>query len=131
MPRREPEGATTLADGRKRPFDTIDGALQAWHADDTLHAEKLFEQGIDEYRRRERDAVDFALGSYGAFLAEQGRRDAAARVFEEATVADRSLRRCDSDDHASSVGSVAAPGIKASPLWLTRTRTQAPDSGRH
>jgi len=68
----------------KRPFDTIAEALQAWQADDTLLAENLFEQGIDAYKRREPDGVDFALGRYGAFLVDQGRKDDAARILEQA-----------------------------------------------
>ena len=83
-PRREPERPATFAPARKRPFDTIAEALQAWQANDAALAEKLFEQGIDAYKRREPDGVDFALGRYGAFLLDQDRTDDAARVLEEA-----------------------------------------------
>ncbi|MGB9232875.1 MAG: hypothetical protein WCC04_00545 [Terriglobales bacterium] len=64
----------------KRPFDTITEALQAWQADDALLGENLFEQGIDAYKRRAPDGVDFALGRYGAFLVDQGRKDDADGV---------------------------------------------------
>ena len=83
-PRREPERPATFAPAGKRPFDTIAEALQAWQANDAALAEKLFEQGIDAYKRREPDGVDFALGRYGAFLLDQDRKDDAARILEQA-----------------------------------------------
>jgi tetratricopeptide (TPR) repeat protein len=70
--------------GRKRPFDTIAQAEQAWQADDVARAEKLFDQGISAYKREEPDGLDFALGRCGAFLLAQGRRDEAAHVLEQA-----------------------------------------------
>ncbi len=69
---------------RKRPFDTIAQAEQAWQAGDLARAEKLFEVGIAAYEREEPDGLDFALGRCGAFLLAQGRRDEAARVLEQA-----------------------------------------------
>ena len=78
-PRVRQDGFVT---GSTRPFDIIAEALQAWQADDARRAERLFEQGIDAYERREPDDVDFALGRYGAFLLDQDRKDDAARIFE-------------------------------------------------
>jgi len=69
---------------RKRPFDTIAQAEQAWQAGDLARAEKLFEVGIAAYEREEPDGLDFALGRCGAFLLAQGRRDEAAHVLEQA-----------------------------------------------
>lgn len=69
---------------RKRPFDTIAQAEQAWQAGDLARAEKLFEVGIAAYEREEPDGLNFALGRCGAFLLAQGRRDEAARVLEQA-----------------------------------------------
>ncbi len=69
---------------RKRPFDSIAQAEQAWQAGDLARAEKLFEVGIAAYEREEPDGLDFALGRCGAFLLAQGRRDEAAHVLEQA-----------------------------------------------
>jgi hypothetical protein len=83
-PRRARARPVTLAEGGVRPFDAIAEALQAWQVDDALLAEKLFEQGIDAYKRLEPGGVDFALGRYGAFLVDQDRKDDAARILEQA-----------------------------------------------
>jgi tetratricopeptide (TPR) repeat protein len=69
---------------QKRPFDIIAEALAAWQASHPTRVEKLFEQGVEAYKRFEPGGVDFALGRYGAFLLDQGRKDEALRVFEEA-----------------------------------------------
>lgn len=82
--RGEAEGPATFEPGCKRPFDAIAEALQAWQVGESARAEKLFEQGIDAYKRQEPDGVDFALGRYGAFLLDQDRKDEAARVLEQA-----------------------------------------------
>ena len=66
------------------PFEVISEALQAWKTGDAVGAERLFERGIEAYRRREPDGLDFALGRYGAFLVAQGRKDDAARILERA-----------------------------------------------
>ncbi len=83
-PRRESANPATFAASEKRPFDTIAEAQAAWQATDPARAEKLFEQGVDAYKRREPRAVDFALGRYGAFLLDQDRKDEALRVLEQA-----------------------------------------------
>lgn len=83
-PPRETARAAPLGQSTKRPFDTIAEALQAWEANDASRAEKLFQQGIDAYKRREPDGMDFALGRYGAFLLDQDRKDDAVRIFERA-----------------------------------------------
>ena len=83
-PGRESERTVTSAAMQKRPFDIIAEALAAWQASDPTRAEKLFEQGVEAYKRFEPGGVDFALGRYGAFLLDQGRKDEALRVFEEA-----------------------------------------------
>ena len=84
VPRLQPEPASQSASGKgdSRPYDTIGGALQAWEAGDASRAERLFQQGIDEYKRREPGGLDFALGRYGAFLLDQDRKDDAARILE-------------------------------------------------
>ena len=69
---------------RKRPFDTIADAQAAWQASDPTRAEKLFEEGVGAYKRRDPSGVDFALGRYGAFLLDQDRKDEALRVLEQA-----------------------------------------------
>jgi outer membrane protein assembly factor BamB/tetratricopeptide (TPR) repeat protein len=81
---REPECPVTFAASEKRPFDTIGEAEAAWQASDPTRAEKLFEQGIDAYKRIEPSGADFALGRYGAFLLDQDRKDEALRVLEQA-----------------------------------------------
>ena len=83
-PRRESERPVTFAASEKRPFDTIAEAEAAWQASDPTRAERLFEQGVDAYKRREPSGVDFALGRYGAFLLDEGRKDEALRVLEQA-----------------------------------------------
>jgi len=83
-PGRESERPVTFAASEKRPFDTIADAQAAWRAGDPRRAEKLFEQGVDAYKRREPSGVDFALGRYGAFLLDQDRKDEALRVLEQA-----------------------------------------------
>ncbi|MGA7894158.1 MAG: DnaJ domain-containing protein [Candidatus Sulfotelmatobacter sp.] len=83
-PGRESERPVTSAASEKRPFDTIADAQAAWQASDPTHAEKLFEQGVGAYKRRDPSGVDFALGRYGAFLLDQDRKDEALRVLEEA-----------------------------------------------
>ncbi len=84
MRRREPAPPATFAASEKRPFDTIAEAQAAWQATDPARAEKLFEQGVDAYKRREPRELDFALGRYGAFLLDQDRKDEALCVLEEA-----------------------------------------------
>ena len=83
-PSPDPVRPATLDEDGKRPSDIIAQALQAWQADNASLAEKLFEQGIDAYRRHQPDGMAFALGRYGAFLVAQGRKDDAARVLEQA-----------------------------------------------
>ena len=68
----------------QHPFETIADAEVAWHAGDLVRAEKLFEQGVDAYKRCTPDGVAFALGRYGAFLLDQNRKDEALRVLEQA-----------------------------------------------
>ena len=80
----ETERPITFAASEKRPFETIAEAQTAWQATDVGLAEKLFEQGVAAYKRREPDGVDFALGRYGAFLLDQDRKDEARHAFEEA-----------------------------------------------
>ena len=83
-PRRESERPVTFAASEKRPFDTIAEAEAAWQASDPTRAERLFEQGVNAYKRREPSGVDFALGRYGAFLLDEGRKDEALRILEQA-----------------------------------------------
>lgn len=73
-----------LAASENLPFAIIGQAEEAWQAGDPTRAERLFEQGIDAYKRCEPAGVDFALGRYGAFLVDQNRKDEALRVLEQA-----------------------------------------------
>jgi tetratricopeptide (TPR) repeat protein len=68
----------------KFPFEIVGQAEAAWHDCIPDRAEKLFEQGIREYKLKEPDGADFALGRYGAFLLAQGRKDEALLVLQEA-----------------------------------------------
>ena len=68
----------------RRPFEIIALAEQAWQANDSAYAEKLFEQGVSAYKQEEPDGLDFALGRYGAFLLAQGRSDDAAHILKQA-----------------------------------------------
>jgi outer membrane protein assembly factor BamB/Flp pilus assembly protein TadD len=68
----------------KRPFDNIAEALAAWQDSNPTRAERLFEQGIEAYKSCEPSGVDFALGRYGAFLLNQGRKDDALRILKQA-----------------------------------------------
>jgi outer membrane protein assembly factor BamB len=80
----ESQTTHTFAAAENRPFETIGEALTAWQGGDSARAEVLFRQGIDEYRHREPDGLDFALGRYGAFLLDQDRENEALRVLEQA-----------------------------------------------
>jgi tetratricopeptide (TPR) repeat protein len=82
--RRESERPVAITEREKRPFDTIAQAQTAWQAADPAIAETLFQRGVNEYKRSEPDGVDFALGRYGAFLLDQGRKDQALHVLEQA-----------------------------------------------
>jgi hypothetical protein len=70
---------------KKRPFEIIAEAQQAWQAGDAALAEGFFEKGVAAYRRIDPDGLDFALGRYGAFLLDQDRTDDAERVLKQAT----------------------------------------------
>jgi tetratricopeptide (TPR) repeat protein len=83
-PSRGCEHFATFAALEKRPFDTIAEALAASQANDPTRAERLFEQGIEAYKSSEPSGVDFALGRYGAFLLDQGRKDEALRILKQA-----------------------------------------------
>jgi tetratricopeptide (TPR) repeat protein len=83
-PRREPEGPRATEPSGERPFDTVARGEQAWQAGDEALAEKLFEQGVDAYRRTDPSGLDFALGRYAAFLLDNDRKAEAIRVLEEA-----------------------------------------------
>lgn len=67
--------------------DLIFKAMEASGAGDHVRAEQLFQKGIERYRRREPDGVDYALGRYAAFLIEQGRAAEALRLLDDATKA--------------------------------------------
>jgi tetratricopeptide (TPR) repeat protein len=67
-----------------RPFEVIAQAEEAWQAGESERAQRFFEEGISAYRRSEPEAVDFALGRYGAFLLAQGRTDEAERILAQA-----------------------------------------------
>lgn len=67
------------------PSDIIFQAMEVAAAGDSARAEKLYEKGIESYRRSEPDGVDFALGRYAAFLIAQDRPSDALRILEEAT----------------------------------------------
>jgi tetratricopeptide (TPR) repeat protein len=71
-----------LAGGR--PFDTVAAAQEAWRSGDVARADHLFIEGIDAYKRREQEGLDFALGRYGAFLLDQGRINEAENVLRQA-----------------------------------------------
>ena len=73
-----------FAPERKRPYEIISDALQAWEAGDAPRADQLFRKGITAYQSNEPDGADFALGRYGAFLLDQGRSNDAQRVLEQA-----------------------------------------------
>jgi tetratricopeptide (TPR) repeat protein len=81
---RESERTVSFVASENVPFDTVAEAQAAFRAGDLTRAEKLFEQGIEAYKRREPSGLDFALGRYGAFLLDQDRKDEALRVFEQA-----------------------------------------------
>jgi hypothetical protein len=72
------------APGKKRPYEAIAEAEQAWQTGDSSRADELFEKGITAYRRNEPAGLDFALGRYGAFLLDQNRPDEAERVLKNA-----------------------------------------------
>jgi hypothetical protein len=74
----------TFRPERKRPYEIISEALQAWDADDAARADQFFRRGIAAYQSNEPDGVDFALGRYGAFLLDQGRIADAERVLQQA-----------------------------------------------
>jgi len=69
---------------KKRPYEVIADALQAWEDGDVARADQLFRGGIAAYQISEPDGVDFALGRYGAFLLDQNRPADAERVLEQA-----------------------------------------------
>lgn len=83
-PSPECEHLVTLTAMEKRPFDTIAEAVAAWQANDPTRAGRLFEQGIEAYKRSEPSGVEFALGRYGAFLLDLGRKDEALRILKQA-----------------------------------------------
>ena len=58
--------------GRMEPDDYVFAGIEAWEADDHERAERLLKQGVEAFRRREPDAMDFALGRLGAYLLAQG-----------------------------------------------------------
>ena len=67
-----------------RAYDRIDQAIQSWDRNEHAKAERLFKEGIEEYRRSEPSGLDYALGRYGAFLREAGRDTEAMAVLEQA-----------------------------------------------
>ena len=93
----KPGRSATSETARRRPFDIIAEALAAWQAGAASLAEELFKLGIDTYREREPDGVDFALGRYGAFLIDQGRKDDATHVLELAIARNTDIPRIWSD----------------------------------
>lgn len=73
-----------IGKGKKRPYEIVAEAVEAWQAGKAARAEKLFGQGIEAYRRDEPDGLDFALGRCGAFYLDQGRVDDAEKMLKQA-----------------------------------------------
>ena len=70
--------------GRMEPDDYVFEGIEAWEAGDHERAERLLKQGVDAFRRREPDGIDFALGRLGAYLLDRERVEEAAEVLDEA-----------------------------------------------